>query len=76
MQFRSCLSDNKDNENSDGHHHIWVLDNMLWSFRGLFFYAKSDLLMVCRKIKPSLVMGDHELPTVLFDGPELAQERN
>jgi hypothetical protein len=43
---------------------------------GLFFYAKSDLLMACRKTEPRLVKGDNELPTVVFDGPELAQELN
>jgi hypothetical protein len=46
------------------------------SFSGLFFYAKPDLLMVCRKIEPWLVKGDNELPTVVFDGRELVQELN
>jgi hypothetical protein len=38
------------------------------SFRGSFFYAKPGLLLVCRKIRPSLVKGDNE--------PELAEELN
>jgi hypothetical protein len=42
----------------------------------LFFHAKPDLLMVYRKIESSLIKGDNELPTVGFDGPELAQEPN
>jgi hypothetical protein len=37
---------------SNCNHHFWVLDGMSWSFMGLFFSAKLDLLMVCRKIKP------------------------
>jgi hypothetical protein len=60
----------------NGHHHFSVLDGMPRSFRGLFFYAKQDLLMACRKIEPGLVKGENELPTVVFDGPELAQELN
>jgi hypothetical protein len=32
--------------------------------------------MVCRKIEPWLVKGDNELPAMVFDGPELAQELN
>jgi hypothetical protein len=46
------------------------------SFRGLFVYAKPDLLMIYRKRESGLVKGDNELPTVVFDGPELAQEVN
>jgi hypothetical protein len=46
------------------------------SFRGLFFDAKPDLLIVCRKIEPWFVKGDNELPTVVFDRPELVQELN
>jgi hypothetical protein len=42
----------------------------------LFFYAKPDLLVVWRKIEPRLVKGDNELPTVVFDRVELAQELN
>jgi hypothetical protein len=47
---------------------------MFRSFRRSFFYAKPDMLMVWRKISSWLVKGDNELPTVVFDGPELAQE--
>jgi hypothetical protein len=43
-------------------------------FHGLLVYAKPDLFMVYRKIEPLLVKGDNELLTVVFDGPELAQE--
>jgi hypothetical protein len=46
------------------------------SFKGLFFYAKPDLFIVCRKIGPWLVNSDFELPTIVFEGPELAQELN
>jgi hypothetical protein len=42
----------------------------------LFFHAKPELLMVCRKIEPRPGKGDNELRTVVFDGPELAQELN
>jgi hypothetical protein len=42
----------------------------------LFFLAKSDLVMVCRKIEPRLIKGDSELPIVVFDGPELGQNLN
>jgi hypothetical protein len=52
------------------------LDGIPRSFRGLFFYATLDLLMACRKTDPRLVKGDNELPTVVFDGRELAQEFN
>jgi hypothetical protein len=45
------------------------------SFRGLFFYAEPDLLVVSRKIE-LLVKGDNEPPTMVFGGPELAQELN
>jgi hypothetical protein len=60
----------------NGDHYFWVLDCMPRSFRGLFFYAKQGLFLVGRKIEPWLVKGDNELPTVVFDGPELAQELN
>jgi hypothetical protein len=43
------------------------------SFRGSFFDPKPDLLMVCRKIELRLIKGDNELPTVVFDGLELAK---
>jgi hypothetical protein len=46
------------------------------SFRGLFFYAKPDLLMVYRKIRPSLLKGDNQLPVVVFNESELAEELN
>jgi hypothetical protein len=49
---------------------------MLRSFRGLFFSAKPDLFMIWRKIESRFVKGEYELPTVVFDGPELAQELN
>jgi hypothetical protein len=45
-------------------------------FQGVIFYAKPDLFMVCRKVESRLVKGDSELPTVVFDGPELAQGLN
>jgi hypothetical protein len=32
--------------------------------------------MVYRKIEPRLAKGDDELPTVVPDGPELAQKLN
>jgi hypothetical protein len=60
----------------NGYHQFWVLYGMPRSFRRLFFHAKPDLLMVCRKIKPWLVKGDNELPIVVLDGSELAQELN
>jgi hypothetical protein len=44
------------------------------AFQGVFFDAKPDLFMVCIKTGPWLVNGDNELPTMVFDGPELAQE--
>jgi hypothetical protein len=58
------------------HHHFWVLDGLPRSFRGLFFYAERDLLMISRRIEPRLVKDDNELPTMVFDGPELAQGLN
>jgi hypothetical protein len=45
---------------------------MLWSFRGLFFLPKPDLLMIGRKMEPGLVKGDNELPNVMLDKMELA----
>jgi hypothetical protein len=60
----------------NGHYYCWVLDGMPRFFRGLFFYAKLDLLMVCRKIEPWLVKGDNELSTMVFHGSELAQQLN
>jgi hypothetical protein len=45
-------------------------------FQGLFFYAEPDLLVVSRKIEPGLVKGDNERPTMVSDGPELAQDLN
>jgi hypothetical protein len=57
-------------------HLFWVLDGIPRKFRGLSFYAKPDLLMVWRKIEPKLVKSDNELPTVVFNRPELAQELN
>jgi hypothetical protein len=58
------------------------VDFMQWSlsFLGLgwyasvFFYAKPDLFIVCRKIEPQLVKGDHKLPILVFDAPQLAQQ--
>jgi hypothetical protein len=49
---------------------------MPWSFKPVFFDAKPGLLMICRKTEPGLIKGDNELLTIVFDGPELAQELN
>jgi hypothetical protein len=64
------------------------VDSMQWfpSFLGLGWYASVLQGVVLlrearsahglRKIEPWLVEGDNELPTVVFDGSELAQELN
>jgi hypothetical protein len=45
-----------------------------WFYR--VFHPNRALLIVCRKLEPWLVKGDNELPTLAFNGPELAQELN
>jgi hypothetical protein len=60
----------------NGHHYFWIQGGMPRSLKGLFFCAKPDLLMVCRKIELELVKGGNKLPPVVLYGPELAQELN
>jgi hypothetical protein len=46
---------------------------MPWSFREVFFLAKTDILIVCGKVESRFIESDNELPVVVFDGTELAQ---
>jgi hypothetical protein len=54
-------------------HRFSVFRLMSWLFGWLLFWAKPDMLMICRKIEPGFIKCDDELPSVMFDGTELGQ---
>jgi hypothetical protein len=57
----------------DCEHHFSAFNYIPWPFGWLFVWAEPDMLMICRKVKPQLIKGDNELPSVMFDRTELTQ---